>query len=233
MLKFAHVTFVVPSQEKPILKGLDFTLQPKEFVLILGANGSGKSSLLKLMSGEYQAPNGKVTNEARSLAYLSQDTSQTLFHDLTVLENCCLNEQKVNPSLFKISPESEQRAYSFYLKDFHPHMPHKMATEVSKLSGGERQSLALGLVLIQDPDFLLLDEHTSALDPKIASALMELTNQEIRNRGLTAVMVTHNIQHALTYGTRIMALKDGEIVLDVQGTEKQRLQKKDLMTIYS
>lgn len=232
MLKFSHVTFSVSSQEKPILDTLDLTIVAGEFVVLLGANGSGKSTLLKLISGDYVASKGIIKNESQRLAYLSQDTAQTLFHDLTVLENCCLNGQKIRFTPFKISMASEQADYAPYLKEFHPHLPHKMKTLVKKLSGGERQSLALGLILKQKPDLLLLDEHTSALDPKTAITIMKHTHRAIQDQALTTLMVTHNLQHALDYGTRLIALKEGKIILDRKKNDQTKMTQKELAEIY-
>lgn len=232
MLNFSHVSFAVPTIEKPILDNLSFAIQPQEFVIILGANGSGKSSLLKLIGGEYLPSKGILKNEAKRLAYLSQDTSQTLFHDLTVLENCCLNEQKVKATPFRLTTRGERQEYKSYLSSFHPHLSHKMDTRVQNLSGGERQSLALALALKQQPDLLLLDEHTSALDPKTAEGIMHRTNESIQQHGLSALMVTHNMQQALDYGSRLIGLKEGQIVLDKTGSYKTNLNKKQLMELY-
>ena len=82
---------------------------------------------------------------------------------------------------------------------------------MNQLSGGEQQALALALAMIKPPDLLLLDEHTSALDPKTASQLMALTAQIIQQQQLTAILTTHDVNHALTYGNRILALKEGQI----------------------
>lgn len=232
MLSFSHVSFTVPTLENPIVDNLTFPILRGEFVIILGANGSGKSSLLKLINGDYLPSKGVIKKEAKKIAYLSQDTSQTLFHDLTVLENCCLNDQKTQPTPFKITTRPERQAYTFYLASFHPHLPHKMEALVHTLSGGERQALALGLALKQQPDLLLLDEHTSALDPHTAEILMHLTDQAIRAHGLTALMVTHNMQQAMDYGTRVIGLKEGRIVMDKSGPHKEELTKKELMELY-
>ena len=232
MLKFSNVQFSVPSQEHPILKTLDFAIQPKEFVIILGANGSGKSSLLKLISKDYLPSQGNIKNQAMRIAYLSQDTSFSLFHNLTVLENCCLNEQKIEATPFKVSTQSERTKYGKYLKAFHFQLPQKMQTLVGDLSGGERQSLALALALKQKPDLLLLDEHTSALDPKTAKTIMALTHQAIQDEGLTALMVTHNLEYALDYGTRVMGMKEGSIVLDITKKEGHGIFKDTLLFLY-
>lgn len=232
MLNFSHVSLSVPSHEKPILDGLNCTIHKGEFVVILGANGSGKSSFLKLISGEYPSSKGTITNKSTQLAHLSQDTADTLFHDLTVLENCCLSSQKIKSTPFKISTAEDQSYYQTYLKQCHKELPSKMNTITGKLSGGERQSLALGLILNQNPDLLLLDEHTSALDPKTAAVVMELTHQVVTDRRLTTIMVTHNLKQAIDYGSRLIALKDGKIIIDCLKKDLPPLTEKKLSEIY-
>lgn len=86
----------------------------------------------------------------------------------------------------------------------------KLNTPVSQLSGGQRQSLALIMATIGNPDLLLLDEHTAALDPKTSETVMEITERVIREKGLTTIMVTHNIEHAIKYGNRLIMLHLGK-----------------------
>lgn len=232
MLRFSNVELVFSPQNFTILKNLNFQIKSKEFVIILGSNGSGKSSLLKIISGDYSPSQGTINNTSQRIAYLSQDTSSSLFHDLSVLENCCLNQQKIHFTPFKISTRQEHDSYSEYLEKFHTHLPKKMHTMVGSLSGGERQSLALALALKKNPDLLLLDEHTSALDPKTAASIMGLTENAIQERGLTTLMVTHNLQHAVDYGSRILGLKEGEILIDLNKERMNRVSKENLMNLY-
>ena len=105
----------------------------------------------------------------------------------------------------------------------------RLKTHVNKLSGGQRQAMSLLMATVAEPSLLLVDEHTAALDPKVAGTVMELTDTIVQERGLTALMVTHNMELALRYGDRLIMMHAGRIVLDLDAEEKARLQVKDLI----
>ena len=98
-----------------------------------------------------------------------------------------------------------------------------MKTQVAKLSGGQRQAMSLLMATIAEPRLLLLDEHTAALDPKVAATTMELTDRVVTARGLTTLMVTHNMELALEHGNRLVMMHAGRIILDVGADEKKEL----------
>ena len=91
------------------------------------------------------------------------------------------------------------------------------------LSGGQRQALTLLMASLRTPKLLLLDEHTAALDPSNAAIVMELTRKFAKEYNLTVMMVTHNMQHALDYGSRLLMMDSGEIIMDIGKEEKQKL----------
>jgi putative ABC transport system ATP-binding protein len=99
----------------------------------------------------------------------------------------------------------------------------RLSAPVAKLSGGQRQALALLMATAVQPKLLLLDEHTAALDPKVAGTIMELTGSIVAEQALTTVMVTHNMELALTWGNRLLMMHQGRVVLDVLGAEKAGL----------
>jgi len=100
---------------------------------------------------------------------------------------------------------------------------------VGLLSGGQRQALTLLMATLEKPKLLLLDEHTAALDPKTAKKVLELTDEIIKERELTALMVTHNMKDAIQYGNRLIMMHEGRIIYDVAGEEKKNLQVEDLL----
>jgi len=116
-----------------------------------------------------------------------------------------------------------------YLARFHVGLAKRINTPVKKLSGGERQILILALCLQHHPDLILLDEHTSALDPKTSVMIMEKTYQEVTKRGITCIMATHNLDFALQYGNRLLAINNGKIIYQVSAQNKLNLTKKDLL----
>lgn len=233
-IKIDHVTVKFPRASKNVLEDLQLTVQPGEFIVLLGSNGSGKSSFLKLLMGDVVPARGRVAiSPTFKRQYMGQSTADSLFHDLTVYENLVLHEHAEGASLWKTMAPDRVQYYKAYLKTFHRHLPQRFQHRVGTLSGGERQSLALALALESKPDLFLLDEHTSALDPNAASTLMHMTDRFIRSSGVTAVMTTHNIAHALDYGTRLIALKEGKLVLDVMAQERKAYSRADLLELYA
>ena len=101
--------------------------------------------------------------------------------------------------------------------------------KMGALSGGQRQAVSLLMATMTPLRFLILDEHTAALDPKTAEVIMRLTDQVVREKKLTAVMVTHNLRHAAEYGDRILMMNQGEAVLDRAGAEKQATSMEDIL----
>lgn len=243
LLHIKHLGLHIPAVERWILQDIDYTIYPGDIVIVLGSNGSGKSSLVKLIEGIYQPTKGSITfndiplsnlsctNRAQSIITLTQDMQGSLFLGMTVLENCLLAALRYETVSFKIGSKTEREFFIAHLKRFNPKLVHKLDSQVERLSGGEKQSLALALCLLQPPQLLLLDEHTSALDPKTAACIMERTYQEIKEHKMTCLLTTHNLEIAHQYGNRLLALKDGKIVLTSDGEEKSRLTKQDLLTL--
>lgn len=107
-----------------------------------------------------------------------------------------------------------------------------MTSKVGLLSGGQRQALTVLMATIARPKVLLLDEHTAALDPKTAAVVLELTDKIIAEGHLTTLMVTHNMEQALTVGTRTIMMHEGQIVLDIRGPERASLEITDLLKMF-
>lgn len=229
------------SAEKPILNNINYDINPGDRVIILGSNGSGKSSLLKLLNRTYQPTAGKIFLRGQNLQTVSlqklsqrvvtvtQDLRDSLFYNLTVLENCLLWETRFQKISFKIGKHESREFYQTYLTEFHRQLPGKMDVCVAALSGGERQSLVLALCLHHPPELLLLDEHTSALDPKIAANLIRYTEKILTEKKITCVLTTHNLDIALKYGNRLLALAEGKIRLQADGEAKTRLTQEEVL----
>lgn len=225
--------------EKNILNNITLAIFPGEFVVILGGNGSGKSSLLKLLNHTHQNTAGDIIfkqqlvqnyslSELRNqIATLTQSISDSIFLDLTVEENALLIESSYNTNSF--NKKTFLLTLPDYLKQFNPKLAHALKTRVNKLSGGEQQLLAFALYLRHQPDLLLLDEHTSALDPKKSDAVMEFTNHYILQNHITCLMTTHELHYALKYGNRLIALREGEIVFEANAAKKSQLTMQQLL----
>jgi len=116
------------------------------------------------------------------------------------------------------------------LKTFNPELVDRLNQQVSLLSGGQRQVITLLMATLQKPQLLLLDEHISALDPKIAKQVMEITRDLINEQKITTIMITHHLKDAVTYADRLLMFSSGRIIMDVSGDEKKKLTPAELVT---
>jgi putative ABC transport system ATP-binding protein len=224
MLHVDHVEFCLPNGQV-ILKDINFTVNQGEFVLLLGSNGSGKSSLIRCINREYRITKGDIQFDHRSIhkinskSYaqqvitLTQFVKDSLFFDLSIVENArllddCYGFTEQHSSL----PYREQLTQ--LLDQYHPTLSNAIEQPLFNLSGGEQQILAFALYLRYHPKLLLLDEHTSALDPKTAAMIMKFTAQVAKAKQLTCIMTTHNLDVIANYGNRVIALKEGQIQFD-------------------
>lgn len=234
----------MPSKDKPLLNDISLTINPKDFVVLIGSNGCGKSSLIKVINGLLTPSEGEVFFEekklsafslsarARSIITLTQDLNLSTFSDLTVLQNCQIAFYRARSIPFFLSKAKERAKILEHLSLYSEKLSDRLDTPVSALSGGERQTLALAMSLSTEPKLLLLDEHTSALDPSMAQTLMALTDKMATSRGIATLMVTHHLSDALCYGNRLIAMSQGKIVLDASREEKDKLTYEDLLGIY-
>lgn len=239
------VFFPGTANQRHILKDINLTIHSGDFISVIGNNGAGKSTLLNTIAGTLPADAGSIkildnpiTN--KSIAYRSkwisrvfQDPKLGTASNLTVAENLALSEKKHRHFNlhFYHSTEREQRFIDL-LKRLNMGLEKHLKTQVKFLSGGQRQALSLLMATLSQPDLLLLDEHTAALDPKTSSEVMRLTNEIVTERQLTALMITHKMEDALKYGNRLLMIQDGQIKLDVSGADKAALKEVDLLKLF-
>jgi putative ABC transport system ATP-binding protein len=130
----------------------------------------------------------------------------------------------------KISLNNEKRAhFRSLLTRLDMGLEDRLSDNVELLSGGQRQALTLLMTVLSSPALLLLDEHTAALDPRNAEIVMNLTLRFAGEYGLTVMMITHNMAHALQYGNRLLMMDSGEIILDIGQDEKAKLTTADIV----
>jgi putative ABC transport system ATP-binding protein len=218
-----------------VLKDINLTLNDGDFLVVLGGNGSGKSTLLKCIGGILSAFKGSVSfygkkiENANSLAIrkIHQNAADNLFLNMSVRENIMLYSMKIAHKLpFSLNDPNKLKAY---LDGFNKKLYGKLDTSVKLLSGGEKQALILAMVLLVPPKLLLLDEHTSALDPKSAVRIMELTAEKVREYNVTCIMTTHSLEDALQYGNRLLALNNGQITFRADKKAKQQIKRDDIL----
>lgn len=232
--------------EKTLFTDFNMRVGRGEFVAVVGSNGSGKTTVLNIISGDILPDSGRVflngvdiTQKknyvrARKIARVFQDPSMGTCPSMTIFENLSVADNKGKS--FNLTRGLNHKRRDFYresLSALGMGLEDRLTTRAGALSGGQRQALALIMATICEPELLLLDEHTAALDPKSADIVMQLTDRVIREKNLTAIMVTHNLRYAVEYGTRSVMMHDGGIVLDVSGEERASLTIDDYLARFN
>ena len=222
--------------EKVVFQNFSLRIQKGDFITIIGSNGAGKSTLLNLISGSLEADEGQVFlkgsdigkepeyKRCRWIGRVFQDPYKSTAPSMTIIENLSMAQNKKKP--FNLTPgvtSSLIPQWRETLASLALGLEDQMNTKVGLLSGGQRQALALVMATMAEPDILLLDEHTASLDPKTSERIVELTENIIAQQQITTLMVTHNLNHAISMGNRLLMLHKGEILFDIQGEEKQQL----------
>ena len=219
--------------EMTLFDGFDLSVPDGQFVSIVGSNGSGKTSLLNIICGSIPMDGGDVVVDGKSLRKLKdfqrygtigrvyQNPSLGTAPNLTMLENLSLADNKGKG--FGLTRGINRKRQDFYRQELSGlglGLEDKLDVKMGALSGGQRQAVALLMATLTPLQFLILDEHTAALDPRTAEAIMVLTGKLVREKRLTALMVTHNLRYAVEYGDRLLMLDRGKIALDRAGEEK-------------
>jgi len=240
MLRIRGLTKIFAGQSEPTLKQIDLEVPAGQFCVILGNNGSGKSTFLRVLSGEYEADAGEIamggvamTRAHRSsiVASIVQDVNAGTIGSMTVLENMVLSLQRVRGGAFSFY-QKEAATVEKMIAGLEAGLERFLHLPMSSLSGGQRQMIATLMAIHSRPQVLLLDEHTAALDPKMQQVLMRYTARAVTAHAMTTLMITHKLEDALEYGDRIILLQNGVIALDVSGAEKGRLTMSDLVSLF-
>ena len=241
-----HKTFEAGTvNENHVLKGLDLTVEEGDFISVIGGNGAGKSTLMNILAGGLQVDQGDILLEGKSIKQTSvrkrakdiarvfQDPKMGTASRLTIEENMAIAKKRgARRGLSLGVKEKDREEFKAALKELNIGLENRLKVDTQYLSGGQRQALTLVMVALVKPKLLLLDEHTAALDPKTSEMVMELTQKIVESHDLTTLMITHDMNHAIAYGNRLIMLYQGKIVVDVKGEEKKNLTVEDLMRLF-
>lgn len=231
--------------EQKVFHDFSMDIGKDDFICVLGSNGAGKSTLLNIISGKVEIDQGDIIlndidvtedteyEKCKKISRMFQDPSLGTNPSMTIYENLSMAKNKGSKfGLSFLINKKDEEYFKELLKTLHLGLEDKLHTPASQLSGGQRQSLALIMAVVGQPDLLLLDEHTAALDPTTSEIVMNITEDIVKEKRLTTIMVTHNIDHAIRYGNRLIMLHRGDKIIDISGERKNSLTKEELLGLF-
>ena len=228
--------------ESNVFTNFNFEIKKNDFIILAGSNGSGKSTLLNLLAGSVRPDEGSITldgkeissrkdyERSRWIARIFQNPMMGTAPELTVLENFRLASLRTKGKTLSIGTNEKFRSIvREKISTLKLGLENKLDLAMGSLSGGQRQSLALLMAIMDDTKLLLLDEPAAALDPRTSELIMQLTEKVIKEYSLTALLVTHNIKDITLYGNRIIQLKEGKIIRDIERNVNETLNAASVM----
>ena len=231
--------------EKKALQGLNLHLNDGDVVTVIGGNGAGKSTMLNAIAGVWPVDSGSIVidgvdvtkqpeyKRAKYIGRVFQDPMVGTAANMQIQENLAIASRRGKfPSLAWSSKAKQNEMFREMVAELDLGLEDRLTSKVGLLSGGQRQAITLLMATLSQPKLLLLDEHTAALDPKTAAKVLELTERIVNRDHLTTLMITHNMKDALRYGNRLIMLHNGNIIIDVSGEEKARLDVPDLLKMF-
>lgn len=243
MLEIKDVSIVFNQgtfDENKALKNINLNIEKGDFVTVIGSNGAGKSTLFNVISGNLNPTGGKIFLGGKDITKLPE-YKRSLFIGrifqnpllgtagrMSLLDNMTVSSKKGWKGLKFSQTAKVKNQFKKELEKLNMNLENRLNDNVDQFSGGQRQALTLLMAVMSKPEILLLDEHTAALDPSNAEIVMKLTKEFANAYNLTVMMITHNMQHAISYGNRLIMMDKGEVILDISGREKENLTLEDL-----
>ena len=245
MLEVKNITKIFNAgtvNEKVALDDLSLTLETGDFVTVIGGNGAGKSTLLNSVAGTYFVDDGEILidgvnitklpeyKRAKYIGRVFQDPMVGTAGDMWIEENMALAMRRGKTRGFSWAiNETDRKYFKELLAQLDLGLEERLSTKVGLLSGGQRQAITLLMASMNNPNLLLLDEHTAALDPKTAAKVLDITKRIVEANNLTTLMITHNMKDAIAHGNRLIMMNAGKIILDISGEEKKKLTVEQLL----
>lgn len=227
--------------ENKLFSNLNLNINKGDFVSIIGSNGTGKSTLLNIISGVLKETSGSIYLQGKDITKMPEHKRTKVISrvfqnpalgtcpSMTVRENLSLALNKGKLLNLKYCLRYKRDYLEKILEGISLDLRQLLDVEVKYLSGGQRQALSLLMASIYEPEILLLDEHTAALDPKTSSEVMKLTEKIVKEKNIITLMVTHNLKDAIQYGNRLIMLHKGEVIMDLDEKEKKKITVEDIL----
>lgn len=229
-----------------LFDNFNLSVEEGQFISVVGSNGSGKTSMLNIICGSIDIDSGQIlvngTDLTKQKDYVRHQRIGRVFQDpskgtcpgMTILENMAIADNKGKGyGLTRGTNKSRIDDYREFLASVNLGLEDKLHSKVGAMSGGQRQTLALLMATMNPIEFLILDEHTAALDPKTAEIIMELTDKIVKEKKVTTIMVTHNLRYAVEYGDRLLMMHQGHAIIDKAGEEKQKMNVEDILGTFN
>ncbi|SFR67667.1 ABC transporter ATP-binding protein [Anaeromicropila populeti] len=234
------------TNENKALDDVSLTIRENEFITVIGGNGAGKSTLINCISGMYKIDTGTIQIEkedvtplpvhkrAKYIGMVFQDPLKGTVPSMTIRENLIIAYIKNQFHGLQLAlNKKKDDMFREKLQLLGLGLEDKLNYKVGLLSGGQRQALSLLMSTIHIPKLLLLDEHTSALDPFTSEKVLKITNDIVTQNRIPTIMITHNMEHALQYGNRTIMMNRGKIIMGISDEEKKKTSVNDLIQKFS
>ena len=232
--------------EKTALRDLSLHLDKGDFVTVIGSNGAGKSTLFNAIAGTFRPDRGRIILDGEDITALPdfkrskfigrmfQDPLKGTAPNMTIEENLALAYLRASHRTSPLSrlSKADREEFREKLRALDLGLEDRMKHPVGLLSGGQRQALTLLMATVVTPKLLLLDEHTAALDPATAEKVLALTKSIVAENDITCLMVTHNIESALSLGNRTIMMSEGRIALELGGAEREGMTMSRLLELF-
>ena len=243
MIKIEKLNHTYSNRNEEAVKNVNLHIKPGESVVIIGSSGSGKSTLLKCLNRLIKPTSGKVLINNQDIINCSVKKATEIRGEIgmifqnfnlvereTVIKNVLDGRLRYNTTWKTILGRFSKEDYATARENLKAVGLEEFENErITNLSGGQKQRVSIARALSQKPDIILADEPVSSLDPKLMKEIMDLLKDICVKKGITLVTSLHFLEFAKRYGSRIIGMKNGEIVFD---DKPENLTEESIINIY-